>query len=93
MASRSRTRTAGPLDPVWNLTLSVTAGTLTLSSTAGLTGSGDGTGSLSYSGPLSAVDAALAGMSYVPPPGSHGLATLSLEAQSERHVAGPGPGR
>ena len=45
---------AGPLDPVWNLTLSVSDGTLTLSSTAGLTGSGDGTGSLSYSGPLSA---------------------------------------
>ena len=47
---------AGPLDPTWNLTLSVSAGTLTLSSTAGLTGSGDGTGSLSYSGPLSALE-------------------------------------
>ncbi len=47
---------AGPLDPVWSLTLSVGAGTLTLSSTAGLTGSGDGTGSLSYSGPLSALE-------------------------------------
>ena len=60
---------AGPLNPAWNLTLSVAAGTLTLSSTAGLTGSGDGTGSLSYSGPLSAVDAALDGVTYVPPPG------------------------
>ena len=47
---------AGPLDPAWNLTLSVSAGTLTLSTTAGLTGSGDGTGSLSYSGPLSALE-------------------------------------
>ena len=55
---------AGPLDPAWDLTLSVSAGTLTLSSTAGLTGSGDGTGSLSYSGPLSALDAALEGMTY-----------------------------
>ena len=44
----------GPLNPAWDLTLSVAAGTLTLSTTAGLTGSGDGTGSLSYSGPLSA---------------------------------------
>ena len=52
---------AGPLDPVWDLTLSVAAGTLTLSGTAGLTGSGDGTGSLSYSGSLSALNAALGG--------------------------------
>ena len=52
---------AGPLNPAWDLTLSVAAGTLTLSSTAGLTGSGDGTGSLSYSGPLSAIDSALDG--------------------------------
>ena len=53
---------AGPLDPAWDLTLSVSAGTLTLSSTAGLTGSGDGTGSLSYSGALSALNAALDGL-------------------------------
>ena len=42
---------AGPFNPTWNLTLSVAAGTLTLSSTAGLAGSGDGTGTLHYSGP------------------------------------------
>ena len=53
---------AGPLDPAWEVTLSVSAGTLSLSSTTGLTGSGDGTGSLSYGGGLSAVNAALAGM-------------------------------
>ncbi len=39
---------------VWDLTLSVAAGTLTLSRTAGLTGSGDGTGTLDYQGSLSA---------------------------------------
>ena len=61
---------AGPLDPAWDLTLSVAAGTLTLSTTAGLTGSGDGTGSLSYSGPLSALNAALDGMTFAPPPGT-----------------------
>ena len=57
---------AGPLHPAWDLTLSVSAGTLTLSSTAGLTGSGDGTGSLSYSGSLPALDAALDGPELYP---------------------------
>ena len=74
---------AGPLDPAWNLTLSVTAGSLTLSRIVGLTGAGEGTGSLSYSGPLSDIDVALDGMRYSPSPGFHGNATLSLEAQSE----------
>jgi len=74
---------AGPLDPAWNLTLSVAAGTLTLSSNAGLAGSGDGTGSLSYRGALSAVNAALAGMTYAPPPGFLGNTTLILNARSE----------
>src|SRR5262249_47977044 len=60
---------AGPLDPAWDLTLSVSAGTLRLSRTAGLTGSGDGTGSLSYRGPLSALNAALGSMTYTPPSG------------------------
>ncbi len=73
---------AGPLSPDWSATLSVTAGTLTLSNTAGLTGSGDGTGSLSYSGPLVALDAALDGMIFNPPAGPHVLATLTLNAQS-----------
>ncbi len=75
---------AGPLDAEWNLALSVSVGTLTLATTAGLTGSGDGTGSLSYSGPLPAINAALEGLVYTsPPPGSQGFATLSLSATSE----------
>ncbi len=74
---------AGPLDPAWDLTVSVAVGTLTLSGTAGLVGSGDGTGSLSYHGALSAVDAALAGMTYTPPSGFHGgYTTLVLAANS-----------
>jgi len=73
---------AGPLNPVWNVTLSVPVGTLTLSSAAGLTGSGDGTGSLSYSGPLAALDAALQGMVFNPPAGPQVFATLTLGAQS-----------
>jgi hypothetical protein len=53
---------AGPLNPASDLSLSVGAGTLNLATTAGLTGSGDGTGSLSYSGSLSDLDAALNGL-------------------------------
>ena len=51
MASPSQDPDAGPLDPAWDLTLSVAAGTLTLSSTAGLTGSGRRDRSLSYQRP------------------------------------------
>ena len=46
--------------------------------TAGLTGTGDGTGSLSYSGPLSALNAALAGLAFTPRAESPGYAMLSL---------------
>src|SRR5262249_47882138 len=73
---------AGPLNPAWSLTLAVGAGTLTLPSTACLTGSGNGTGSLAYSGPLAALDAALNGMAYSPPAAPHVLTTLTLQAQS-----------
>jgi hypothetical protein len=82
---------AGPLDPDWSVTLSVSEGTLILSSTDGLTGSGDGTGSLSYSGPLSALDGALNGLRYTPPAGPQVLATLTLAAQCDlrgRHRLG-----
>jgi hypothetical protein len=73
---------AGPLDPIWDLALSVTSGTLMLAGTTGLTGHGDGTGSLSYSGHLSALDAALNGLAYTPKPGPHVLTTLTLNAKS-----------
>ena len=68
---------------MWNLTLSVPAGTLTLSSTAGLTGSGDGTGSLSYSGPLAALERGARGYDLQPAAGPHGITTLTLDAQSD----------
>ncbi len=74
---------AGPFDPAWEMTISVTAGTLILSTTASVAGTGDGTGSLTYSGPLSALNAALEGMTFAPPPGYQGYPTLSLNAQSE----------
>ncbi len=74
---------AGPFDLTWNLTLSIAGGILTFPSTAGLTGSGNGTGSLSYSGPISALDLALAGLTFTPLPGFHGDTTLSLQAGSD----------
>ena len=73
---------AGPLDPSWTLTVSVAIGTLQLSTTVGLTGEGDGTGSLTYSGPLSDLNAVLAGMTFTPPPGFEGNTTLNVTAQS-----------
>ncbi len=72
----------GPLDPTWDLTLSVGAGTLTLPATAGLTGTGNGTGSLSYSGPLTALDAALEDMTFNPPAGPYVPTALTLDADS-----------
>jgi hypothetical protein len=74
---------AGSSGLTWELTLVVSPGTLTLSSTAGLAGSGNGTGSLSYSGTLSALNAAMDGMTYAPPAGFQGNVSLSVEAQSD----------
>jgi hypothetical protein len=74
---------AGPFDLVWDLTLSVGAGSLALASTSGLVGSGNATASLAYDGTLSALDRALDGLRYVPQPGYQGDTTLSVNAQSE----------
>ncbi len=74
---------AGAADPAWSLTISVSAGTLALSSTAGLTGSGEGTGTLSYTGPLSAINAAVEGLTFTPAPGPRVEAILKLDAQSD----------
>ena len=70
-----------PLDVSSSLTLSVSAGTLSLSTTAGLFGTGDGTGSLAYRGSLEALDSALNGLSYTAPSQAHFLATMNLTAQ------------
>ncbi len=59
----------GPLYPGWNLSLSVPAGTLTLSTTAGLAGAGNGTGSLQYHGGLLELNAALEGLRFTAPAG------------------------
>ena len=46
------------------LTINISAGTVNLSTLAGLSGSGDGTGSLSYTGTLTALNTALNGLTY-----------------------------
>jgi hypothetical protein len=78
---------AGPLDPVWDLTLSVPTGTLELSNLSDLAGTGNGSGALSYTGPLSAIDAALETLSFTAPPGFYGVTSLSLSATSEGAAA------
>ena len=72
---------AGPLDAVMELTLSVGLGTLRLTSTVGLVGTGDGTGSLTYRGTVAALNAVLAGLTFGPPPNVLGDIVLSLEAK------------
>src|SRR5262249_10168742 len=72
----------GPFDTMWNITLAVGAGTLMLSGTNGLVGSGDGTGTLDYRGTLGALNAALEGLSYTSPAGYRGNTTLILNAHS-----------
>jgi PhoPQ-activated pathogenicity-related protein len=59
------------------VTLNVSDGTVTLNS-AGVTAMGDGTGSLSVSGPLSALNTALASLVYAPTSGFNGSDALKL---------------
>ena len=67
-------------DPVLRTSLSVTNGTLTLSSTVGLTfeAGGDGTSLMTVTGLESAINAALEGLTYTPDPDYHGLADLQI---------------
>ena len=73
----------GPLDAAWELTLSVPSGTLTLSRTSGLVGSGNGTATLDYSGGLSSLNAALEGLKYTAPAGFSGNLVLTVTARSD----------
>jgi hypothetical protein len=70
-------------DPFPNLELTITAsaGTLALSGTAGLIGTGNGTAAVDYRGLASDLTSALAGMRFDPPAGFSGDVTISLVAQ------------
>jgi len=58
--------------------LTVANGTLSLSGLTGLTGSGDGTASLTYTGTAAALNAALQGATFTPTNGFSGAASIQL---------------
>ncbi|GJE00636.1 tandem-95 repeat protein [Methylobacterium isbiliense] len=75
------------------VTLSVTSGVLTLSGTTGLTfASGDGSAdaSMTFTGALAAINAALDGLTYAPPANGTGSATLTLMT-SDNGLSGADP--
>jgi len=63
-----------------SVTLTVTNGTLTLASTAGLTVTGDGTASVTLSGTPAAINTALDGLQYAPTTGHSGASALTFFA-------------
>ena len=80
-------------DPI-SVTLTATEGTLTLASTAGLTlSTGDGTddATIAFSGTLTAINAALNGMTFKPTTGFSGTATLQIVSNDNGHNGAGGP--
>jgi hypothetical protein len=74
-------------------TLSVTSGTLTLAGTSGLTFSGGANGSstMTVSGTLAGINAALNGLIYTPPAHFNGSATLTITTSDLGHSGSGGP--
>ncbi len=73
------------------ITLTATHGTLTLSSLAGLSGSGDGTALLTYTGSLVDLNAALDGLTFTPTNGYTGSAAIQITTNDLGNTGGPGP--
>jgi hypothetical protein len=71
--------------------LTVTHGTLTLSQQTGLTVSGDGTGSVTLTGPLVFLNAALEGLVYAPDPDFNGSDTLIITSNDLGNTGAGGP--
>lgn len=69
---------AAAVNPVVQVTLGVDHGTLALSGLTNLTGSGNGSGALTYSGTVNDLNKALNGLLYTPGAGYSGGATLSV---------------
>jgi hypothetical protein len=82
---------AGSLPMLFSL--SVTRGTLTLSTTAGLTflGGGNGTGGMIVTGSQAAMNAALNGLIYTPPTGFTGTAVLFFKTSDLGNTGLGGP--
>src|SRR5262249_18852358 len=79
-------------DPL-QITLTVNHGTLTLATLAGLTAAGNGTSSLTCTGTLAALNAALAGLTYTPAPFYDGpdAPTLTTSDPVSPELRGPRP--
>jgi hypothetical protein len=72
--------------------LGVAHGTVTLATTAGLASvAGNGTAAINMSGPMSAINAALNGLTYVPVTNYVGTDTLSLTTDDLGNTGGGGP--
>lgn len=72
------------------VTLTVTSGKLNLGSTANLTGvTGNGTASVSFAGPLTAVNAALNGMTFMPAVNVTDNVTLSITTNDQGNSPAP----
>jgi uncharacterized repeat protein (TIGR01451 family)/MYXO-CTERM domain-containing protein len=76
------------------VTLTVTSGTLALAATAGLSfsaGTGAGDATMTFTGSLAAIDAALAGLTFTPAAGSTDAVTLTVTANDLGHTGAGGP--
>lgn len=76
------------------VTLSVTAGTLTLNSTTGLNfsnGDGNDDATMTFTGTLAAINTALNGLSFQPPPDASGSSELSLITNDQGNTGVGGP--
>ncbi|RTL27881.1 MAG: DUF4347 domain-containing protein, partial [Burkholderiales bacterium] len=76
------------------VTLTVTNGTLTLSGTTGLSfsvGSGTANSTMTFTGTISAINTALAGMSYSPTGNYNGSASLSITTSDQGNTGTGGP--
>jgi hypothetical protein len=70
------------------VTLDVSEGVLALASTSGLTVTGDGTGSVTASGTLADLNAALAGLSYTPAANFNGADSLAITVDDQGNSGG-----
>ena len=73
---------AGPFDALAEISLSVAFGKLTLASTSGLSGTGNGTATLLYRGTIGTINADLEGLTYTAQKGFAGEDALAVTVQS-----------
>jgi len=77
------------------VTLAVTNGTLTMGSTTGLAVTGNGTANVQVTGPLSAINAGLNGLTFTPTPdfpaAASGQAVLTVTANDQGNTGAGGP--